>query len=54
VGGSRGIVEMIYPDNLQHMMVFDKPFLVLLKRVGAKTPYLALWVDNSELLVPYD
>jgi hypothetical protein len=24
VGGSGGVVEMIYPDNLQHMTVFDK------------------------------
>ena len=39
------------PDRV---MVFDKPFLVFLKREGAKAPYFALWVDNSELLVPYD
>lgn len=38
----------------QHVMIFDKPFLVLLKREGAKAPYFALWVDNPELLVPCD
>ena len=38
----------------QHVMIFDKPFLVVLKREGAKTPYFALWVDNPELLVPCD
>jgi len=38
----------------EHVMIFDKPFLVVLKREGAKAPYFALWVDNSELLVPYD
>lgn len=31
--------------------VFDKPFLILLKRKEAKNPYFALWVGNSELLV---
>jgi hypothetical protein len=34
-------------------LIFDKPFLILLERCGAsgkRTPYLALWVDNPELL----
>lgn len=33
-------------------MVFDKPFLIMLKRRNARNPYLALWVGNPELLVP--
>ena len=33
-------------------LVFDKPFLILLKRREAKAPYFALWVGNAELLVP--
>lgn len=32
-------------------LIFDKPFLILLKRRGAKRPYFALWVANAELLV---
>lgn len=35
----------------QHIMVFDKPFLLMLRRTDAKSPYFALWVDNPELLV---
>ena len=35
----------------QHL-IFDKPFLVMLQRVGAKNPCFALWVANVELLVP--
>ena len=31
--------------------IFDKPFLILLKRKEAKNPYFALWVGNTELLV---
>lgn len=31
--------------------VFDKPFLILMKRREAKHPYFALWVGNAELLV---
>lgn len=31
-------------------MIFDKPFLVLLKRKNAKNPYFALWTTNTELM----
>jgi hypothetical protein len=34
--------------------VFDRPFLVLLQERHATAPYLALWIANSELLVPFD
>jgi len=34
-----------------HVMVFDKPFLVLLKRTNAKSPYFAMWVANPELFL---
>lgn len=44
----------IDPDAKKpRMFIFDKPFLVLLEREGAKSPYFALWVGNGELLVPY-
>jgi hypothetical protein len=36
-----------------HVMIFDKPFLLVLERKGARMPYFALWVDNPELLVPW-
>ena len=36
----------------QRNLVFDKPFLVFMKRGNAKAPYFALWVSNTELLVP--
>lgn len=32
-------------------MIFDKPFLVLLKRTEAVNPYLGLWIANAELMV---
>ena len=34
-------------------LIFDRPFLILMERKGAKNPYFALWVDNLELLVPF-
>jgi hypothetical protein len=34
----------------EHIMIFDKPFLLLMKRRDAAVPYFALWVDNPELL----
>jgi hypothetical protein len=35
----------------RHVMIFDRPFLVMLMRVDRQTPYFALWVDNAELLM---
>lgn len=34
-----------------HVMVFDKPFLILMRRTGASSPYFALWVGNPDILV---
>jgi hypothetical protein len=31
--------------------VFDSPFLLFIKEPQARYPYLALWINNSELLV---
>ncbi len=38
------------PPRCLHSMIFDKPFLLLLERTDAKTPYFALWVGNPEIL----
>lgn len=35
----------------KHLMIFNRPFLIMLERENAKMPYFALWVDNAELLV---
>lgn len=32
-------------------MVFNKPFLLLLKRTDSKNPYFALWNSNAELMI---
>jgi hypothetical protein len=40
------------PD-IKHIMVFDKPFLIMMERTGAPMPYFALWIDNPELLTPW-
>ena len=39
--------EKIVPKK----MYVNKPFLLLLKRTDSANPYLAVWVENSELLV---
>jgi hypothetical protein len=39
------------PPPTRHIMVFDKPFLVILERNDADLPYFALWVGSPELLV---
>ena len=32
-------------------MIFDSPFLILLKHTNAKNPYFGLWITNSELMI---
>ena len=39
-----------YQPSLRYRMVFDQPFLLMLKQIDADVPYFALWVDNPELL----
>jgi hypothetical protein len=34
----------------RRLFVFDRPFLVLLSKRGAKQPFFVMWVDNAELL----
>jgi hypothetical protein len=33
-----------------HTMIFDRPFLIMLQRRDASTPYFAMWVGSDELL----
>ena len=35
----------------KRVMIFDKPFLLLLQRTESEVPYFALWVGEPELLV---
>ncbi len=36
----------------QHELIFDKPFLILMKQANATEPYFAMWVGNTSLLIP--
>ena len=38
--------------NQPYELIFDQPFLILIKRTSSPQPYFALWVGNSTLLVP--
>jgi hypothetical protein len=35
----------------QHVMIFDRPFLLMLTHDDAHLPYFALWIGNADLLV---
>jgi hypothetical protein len=43
-------MEEEYEKPKPKKMVFDKPFLILLKRIDAKNPYFGLWTTNTELM----
>ena len=36
----------------RHRLIFDRPFLLLMKQKDAPLPYLELWVANTTLLIP--
>jgi hypothetical protein len=46
-----GSSAVAFPLN-QHEMIFDKPFLILMKQADASQPYFAMWVGNASLLIP--
>lgn len=51
-GGPGGGMRPKKPQPLN--LIFDKPFLIMIQRIDRGTPYFALWVDNAELLVPFE
>ena len=50
---SIGCSEELVPHPT-HLLIFDKPFLVMLQQSNAKAPYLAMWIGNAELLQRVD
>lgn len=46
---SIGVPEKKVPKNF----IFDKPFLVIFKKVNAPFPYFMMKVENAELMVPF-
>ncbi len=40
----------LYAAPEPRLFVFDKPFLIYLKKRGARHPFFVMWVDNAELL----
>jgi len=44
--------RIIFKDGgHERSFIFDKSFLIYLKEKKGKYPYLAIWIDNCELLV---
>ncbi len=43
----------IYCKPMPRHFVFDRPFLIYMKKRGAEHPYFAAWIGNEELLTPW-
>ncbi len=50
VKGMEESMRKEYEKPKPKKMIFDKPFLILLKRTDAKNPYFGLWITNTELM----
>jgi hypothetical protein len=48
---SEAIFAIKKGDDSFRIMLFDKPFMIYLKKKDASYPYLALWVGNADFLV---
>ena len=46
-----GSAPLLNPPKI-HDMVFDRPFLILMKRANSDKPYFAMWIGNASLLIP--
>ena len=46
--------EALMMDAIAPCLVFKRPFLVMMQYAPSDVPYFALWVDNPELLVPFE
>ena len=44
-------IEEEYEKPKPKKMIFDKSFLILLKRTDTKNPYFGLWTTNTELMI---
>jgi hypothetical protein len=49
-GGALKSQTKMYAAGVPTDFFFDRPFLIYMKKRGAKMPYFAIWVDNAELL----
>jgi len=45
---SRGLLEVA---SIGISVIIDKPFLVAFREHGSQLPYIAVWIDNDELLI---
>jgi hypothetical protein len=41
--------KLVVPSVARHF-VFDRPFLIVMKKRGAAQPFFVMWVDNAKLL----
>jgi hypothetical protein len=48
---SEALIAASSPPMSRHM-VFDKPYLILIMKREVDLPYFALWVENTELMIP--
>jgi hypothetical protein len=47
---SRSGVLMVTTSEVRRSFIFDKAFLLYMKRKNASAPYFAMWIGNAELL----
>jgi len=47
---SQALLELPKSEDIPRKMLFNKPFLLFIKKIKAKLPYFMIYVDNDEVL----
>lgn len=54
----RGVVlkseSFMMVSSVPLKIIFDKLFLIMMMKRGAKYPYFAMWVATPELMIPWE
>lgn len=44
----------MYAKSAPNRYTLDRPFLIYMKKRDASQPFFVMWVDNAELLQPFE
>lgn len=48
-----GAASVFGSISMENRLMFDRPFMIIMKRKGSELPYFAMWVANTELMCPF-
>jgi hypothetical protein len=53
-GNKLSNISIVLVQGAKYELLFDNFFLFLVREKGTLSPYIAIWIDNDELLQPVE